>query len=69
MTIAQKHGHPSGESAGRFLFDLFLQGDVDAGVRNFVIEHARSEDGAADPSQHFRRTAHLVVSLPEFQLG
>ncbi|MEE8451312.1 MAG: DUF1800 family protein [Thermoguttaceae bacterium] len=70
MAIAQKHGHSAGESAGRFLLDLFLQGDLDDAVQQSVLKHALGEaapDG--DPSQAVRRLAHLVVTLPEFQLA
>jgi uncharacterized protein (DUF1800 family) len=69
MAIAQKHGHPAVESAGQFLLDLFLQSDVDAGVRQLVLKQGRTEDAADDASRWFRRTAHLVVTLPEFQLA
>ena len=44
LAIFQKHGHPAVESAGRFLLDLFLQGDVDAGARQFVLKQGRTED-------------------------
>ncbi|MBN2292389.1 MAG: DUF1800 domain-containing protein [Pirellulales bacterium] len=64
MAVAQKHGHQTGEAAERFLLDLFLQGDVETTVREAVLKHKRSE-----PSQELRRTAHIIVSLPEFQLA
>lgn len=58
------------EPAGRFLLDLFLQGDVDAAVQEAVLKQARSEAAAGgDLSEAMRRTAHLVVTLPEFQLA
>ncbi len=61
MAVAKKHGHGTGESAW-FLLDLFLQGDIDTAVREAVLND--NETGA-----DLRKTAHLVVTLPEFQLG
>jgi uncharacterized protein (DUF1800 family) len=71
LAIAQKHGHSDGDSAERFLLDLFLQGDLDAAVQKAVLKDPRSAAAASggDPSQALRRVAHLVVTLPEFQLA
>ena len=63
--VAAKHGHPSGQSAGQFLLDLFLQGDVDDAVKESVLKAAQADD----TPQALRRLAHLVVALPEFQLA
>ena len=61
--VAKKHGQ-SGEAAARFLVDLFLQGDVDPAVLKSVMQ-SESED----PSTALRGAAHLIASLPEFQLA
>lgn len=71
LTVAQKHGHGNAESAGRFLLELFLQGDVEANVREALLKTARRPSAAAggDPSQPLRRLAHCLFTLPEFQLA
>ncbi len=67
LAVAQKHGHSTPESAGRFLLDLFLQGDVEAEVRENLLPGARQSGG--NPSERLRQLAHAVVTLPEFQIG
>ena len=67
LGVAQKHGHATPESAGRFLLDLFLQGDVEDRVAETLLKTA--EGGDADPSERLRRLAHGVVTLPEFHLA
>lgn len=66
LAIARKHGHLTPESAGRFLLDLFLQGDVETGVGQTLLKTAASD---GNPSQRLRRLAHTVATLPEFQLA
>jgi len=66
MAIVEKHGR----QAGQFLVDLFLQGDLDDAVKQSVLKQASGEETAGgDSSQAARRLAHLVVTLPEFQLA
>ena len=69
MAIAKKHGHSASKSIGPFLLDLFLQGDVDAQVRQYILKEARTENNPVDVAQQIRQIAHLVVTLPEFQLA
>jgi len=64
--IAGIHGLQ--DSAGPFLIDLFLQGDVEAGARKGLLESAGGGP-AGDRSRALRRLAHGVVTLPEFQLA
>lgn len=62
--IAKKYGFGEGESAARFLVDLFLQGDIDPAALQAVLDI-----DPGDPATAPRRTAHLVAALPEFQLA
>jgi len=66
LAVAAKHGHSTPESAGRFLLDLFLQGDVDDNVAEVLLK-TTAADG--NPSQRLRRLAHSIVTLSEFQLA
>lgn len=65
--VADKYGFSTAESAGRFIFDLFLQSDVGAGVPEALLETL--DAGGEDRSQRLRRFTHSVLSLPEFQLA
>lgn len=67
LAVAGKHGHSTPEAAARFLLDLFLQGDLEAGVAEELMKTVSSSEG--NPSQRIRRFAHAVVTLPEFQLA
>jgi len=67
LPVATRYGYSTPESAGRFLLDLLLQGDLEADVRETLLESL--SPAAADPSQRLRRFAHTVVTLPEFQLA
>ncbi|MBN2475348.1 MAG: DUF1800 domain-containing protein [Pirellulales bacterium] len=71
LAVARRHGHRSPEAAGRFLLDLFLQGDVEPGVREALLQTAAASDAAAgsNAGQRLRQLAHHVVMLPEFQLA
>jgi uncharacterized protein (DUF1800 family) len=68
LPIAQKHGFGSPKSAGQFLVDLFLQGDLSEQVRDTVLSDSSSSAGG-DPVRALRRLAHVVFTLPEFQLA
>jgi len=64
--VAARHGHAGPESAGRFLLDLFVQGDVEPGA----IEALRTAaEAGGDLPDLVRRFAHGIVTLPEFQLA
>ena len=39
--VAKKHGHSRPEEAGRFIIDLFLQGDVEEKVAEAFLEAGR----------------------------
>jgi hypothetical protein len=66
VVSAEKQLPPPGESAGRFLIELFLQGDVPADVAETLLKTAAP--AAADPSRRLRWFAHTIVTLSEFQL-
>jgi uncharacterized protein (DUF1800 family) len=66
--LAAKHGFSSSDAAARFFVDLFLQGDLDEGVAASLRKAAGTSSGEAW-KQEARQLAHLVVTLPEFQLG
>ncbi|HUT12135.1 MAG TPA: DUF1800 domain-containing protein [Thermoguttaceae bacterium] len=65
--IAKKHGFPDPEPAGRFLLDLFLQGDVEADVGDRLLRDVAAAGG--DLSRRLRRLAGTIVTLPEFHLA
>ncbi len=69
--VAKKHGCSTLKSATRFLLDLFLQGDLDTGVYDTVLKTTQSptDIGSDDPEEMLRHFAHVVVTLPEFQLA
>ena len=69
LAVAGRHGRETPESAGRFLLDLFLQGDLDAKVRETLLQTVSQPAAGGDPSLPLRRLAHTVVTLPEFQLA
>ena len=66
--VAKQHGHSAPESAGRFLVDLFLQGDLEPEVLKALLENTR-RPGGGDSSEWLRRFTHTVLTLPEFQLA
>ena len=68
LAVARKHGQSAGASAGRFLVDLFVQADLETDVRAVVLKGA-APPADGDRSRWFRRFAHTVVTLPEFQLA
>lgn len=65
-SLAKKHGHGNLESAGHWLLEMFVQGDVSPEVVA-RLQQVASVDG--DAPQRLRRLAHAVVTLPEFQLA
>ena len=66
--LARKYGYATPESAGRFLIELFLQGDLEPGVRDALLESVRTV-GDGESGATLRRLAHAIVTLPEFHLA
>jgi uncharacterized protein (DUF1800 family) len=66
--VARKHGHTTPEAAARFLFELFLQGDLEPDAREALLRNTMT-DGAAGPAVMLRRLAYAVVTLPEYHLA
>lgn len=69
--VAQRHGSTTTESAAQFLIDLFLQGDLDPGVRKALLSDvpAFAQNGNDTPRSVLRGVAHAVTTLPEFHLA
>jgi uncharacterized protein (DUF1800 family) len=76
--LLARHGRTDDEEAVRFLLDVFLQGDVPpdaaAGLRDYLAgaKTARYPSfwTTDDTANHRLRTAaHLILTLPEFQLN
>jgi len=68
--VARKHGCADGGAAGRFLLDLFLQGDVDPKVAEALLEPAARPSAASGGDAALpRELAHCVACLPEFHLA
>ena len=69
--VAKKHGCSTSKSAMQLLLDLFLQSDLDPDVYDTVLKtvEAPAGIGSDDPEEMLRRFAHVVVTLPEFQLA
>ncbi|HLB75088.1 MAG TPA: DUF1800 family protein, partial [Sedimentisphaerales bacterium] len=65
--IAQKHGASDLQSAGRFLFDLFLQGDVEGDEYDTLLKAAEAPAGGLQ--EQLRRFAYSVTTLAEFNLA
>ena len=68
LAVAQKHGFAHADAAAKFLLDLFLQGDVPEPVREAVVKDAAGPAGG-DPTPGVRRSAHAILTLPEYQLA
>jgi len=75
--LARKHGKTKPEEIVTFFLDLFLQGDVQADSRARLMEYMTratrqslpiywTDEDAAD--HRVRTLAHLVLTLPEYQL-
>jgi len=67
--LAEKHGHHSAESAGRFFVDLFLQGDLEDAVREKLLKGAGTRPASPPSAARYRQMAQAIVTLPEFQLA
>ncbi len=65
--IAEKYGRSKAESTAQLLLELFLQGDLNSGVRETLLKTARPETG--DSNDGLRRFTQAVVTLPEFNLA
>ena len=61
---ADAHGRGAPATAGRWLIDLLIQGDLPAPVERLLLESA-----AKGQDEALRRLAHRIVTLPEFQLS
>ncbi len=64
QTAADAHGRGAPATAGRWLIDLLIQGDLPSPVERLVLESAPQGRDEA-----LRRLAHMIVTLPEFQLS
>lgn len=76
--LLRKHGVEGEQASAAFLLDLFLQGDVPAETREKLVEYLQQSRKQSLPSywtaeerqRHpTRAVTHLVLTLPEFQLG
>jgi uncharacterized protein (DUF1800 family) len=69
--VARRHSFLTPPAAGRFLLDLFLQGDVEPKVAEGLLATAAEPPASAegDASRRLRLLAHGAVTLPEFQLA
>jgi hypothetical protein len=65
--LAARHGHAAPADAGRFLVDLYLQGDVAPPTRAFLLRGL--DRSRVDPKTAVRRCAHALATLPEFHLA
>ncbi len=66
QAIARAHGQTTPEAAGRFLLDLFLQGDLPEEPAKLLQKTATA---AGDPAKGLRQLVHGLALLPEFQLA
>lgn len=68
--VARKRGFSTLESVGQFLADLYVQGDLSSASREQLKQAiARAEAAQDNPSKAVRPLAHVVATLPEFQLA
>jgi len=69
--VAGRHQCTTMDAAGRFILDLFLQGDVEQEAGNALLEEVRTagnaDGGAAGAA--LRRLTHSAVTLAEFNLA
>jgi uncharacterized protein (DUF1800 family) len=77
-SVLAKHGADTDAKAVRFLLDVFLQGDVPDAARDKLLDYLKAAKAtrypgywtADDAANHrLRAAAHLVLTLPEFQLN
>lgn len=65
--VAERYGRTTPESARQFLFDLFLQGDIDSEVYNEMLKtHRRQNNNLEELTRSF---TYAIITLPEFQLA
>ncbi len=69
--VARKHGSTTPETAAQFLLDLFLQGDLEPGVREALLQDIRTPatDGDRGPGATLRGLAYAMATLPEYHLA
>jgi uncharacterized protein (DUF1800 family) len=76
--VLARHGAKADADVVRFLLDVFLQGDVPAAARDKLLDYLNTAKTvkypvywtATDVANHrTRAVAHLVLTLPEFQLN
>ena len=76
--VLAKHGAAIDADAVAFLLDVFLQGDVPDAARGKLLDYLKTAMAVkypvywpADDAAHHRvrAVAHLVLTLPEFQLN
>jgi len=65
--LAGRHGHATPAEAGRFLLDLYLQGDVTPQARAALLQGL--ERSGRDAKTSVRACAHGLAALPEFHLA
>lgn len=70
-TVVRKHGCTTPQSAARFLLDLFVQGDVEPGIREALLANvpAVATNGDDGPKAALRDFAYAMTTLPEFHLA
>ncbi len=70
-TVAQRHGYATVESAGPFLLELFLQGDLERDARARLLgELPKAATGSeVEPETALRHLAHSIVTQPEYHLA
>jgi hypothetical protein len=75
--LLSKHGKKSDEEVVDFLLGVFLQGDVPAESRAKLLDYLKQAKATKFPvywapddvtNHRVRAAAHLVLTLPEFQL-
>ena len=68
---AQGHGHAAVESAGRFLLELFLQGDLELDVHERLLGQLQTSatGSEVEPETALRHLAHSIVTRPEYHLA
>jgi uncharacterized protein (DUF1800 family) len=71
LAVARKHGHAKPEAIARFFVDLFLQGDLEPGATESLVQSAAESNLSAesDLAAWVRQTVRSVATLPEFQLA
>jgi uncharacterized protein (DUF1800 family) len=76
--VLARHGAKTDADALRFLLDVFFQGDVPDAARDKLLDYLKTAKtvkypaywSVADAGNHrVRAVAHLVLTLPEFQLN